>query len=293
VTVVGWTNNSSTTTASPLNGLVIGAKRGGSSYTIFSITGGGSDDLGSNPTSLIIRGKDNVTGRGAIFYGSGLNGLTLTVKVDIRALATSQSYDILFSTPQVLANQTPSGDGQHVYGQLLSTRRSDSLDAYQPWCKLAGNINEPAIAYDGSAFHPMTAARTDSDSSVTLTCQSGGIAKAMLWGYTTWDSSGTLDPTLQDYHQSAIQLKRAAYNGDGQAFTISGTAILKRDQLLIWKDDVSLQIEALWDQNGALCVTDKNRRHPELSWSNPKGLKECDSNSMANLKWLTASASIP
>jgi hypothetical protein len=288
VTAVGWYGIGNTTTATSANGKVTYANYGGVWYPLLSITGGGGTSYFSgteSPNYPVIWINDPNYGATPL-YGRFLNGVLLYVT----APDGRHTYDLMLSaTNQLPSQQDPSGQGQILNG-LMITVSVHGANTYSPFCNVGG-VNESALIYQGSTYDPMTAARTDASTSVTLTCQSGGIAKCMSWGYTNWDSTGVFkDNTMLDTHQSCIQLKRAAYYGDGQAFTISGTLINKKDALQtpIWNDDMT-KLEALWDSKGALCVNSANRRHPELPGFIVGKLPECDAKSWT-LNWLTASA---
>ena len=154
-----------------------------------------------------------------------------------------------------------------VFGYQMSYLPEGVLGGtWSSYCKGPSGEAQRSVFYQGAQWHPMNGARVDGASLVTMTCESGSVAKCMRWGYRPWASaqlqSGSTT-SLLDHHQACVHMKRASYCGDSHAQTIDGTQIYINDLL-----DPALHsgpfdtIEALWTPTGASCVS--NRRHPEL-----------------------------
>ena len=129
--------------------------------------------------------------------------------------------------------------------------------------------NAYAVAMPG--YWTAGRSHTGAGGTATFACQiSGKAAACMAWGYNPDAGPGSSGWQL---HQACIQMKRAAYFGDGVPYTINGTLIYRRDNLMDPQMNDPLasivnKTEALWDAKGAVCVNDKYRRHPELLLGN-------------------------
>jgi hypothetical protein len=98
-------------------------------------------------------------------------------------------------------------------------------------------------------------AQKDADTTISLACTSGVLAKCVRWGYRPWQTvNGT---PLTDYHQACTRMARADYCGDGQTHTQEGTQIDIYDRLpLLTRVPALLSIfESTWTPSGAYCVS--------------------------------------
>lgn len=238
--------------------------------------------------------------RSATVVDEQVTGVQLRVKVPYYGNPTSldRYYSYFLG---VGARSLLKPDGTTVYGYALNVAPQGG--AWSPYC-LAKGTAEQAVFYQGSLFHPSTAMRADHSSYVTLTCKSGGVATCMSWDEVPWistakDAKSNPLANLKEYHQACIQMKRAAYFGDGVPYTINGTLIYRRDNLMDPQMNDPLasivnKTEALWDAKGAVCVNDKYRRHPELLLgninTNANSKPSCGEYPWAGFTWLVASA---
>lgn len=188
-------------------------------------------------------------------------------------------YKLIFgSAPQVLDSVTPfSAD---VFGYSLSYSVNGSQQA--SLCAGPKGAEQRAMFYQSAYWNPQTFARiADSSgasltsSAVTVTCELGAIAACMSWGYKPWEQTETKQgkDTKELWHATCVNAKTANYCGDGYAWTKYGTSILVQDPLQppvmseMSKAGFQYKVEALWDEKGASCINDANRRVPGLPWA--------------------------
>lgn len=123
---------------------------------------------------------------------------------------------------------------------------------------------EPVSFLPGKRIEFRSAHVTSADV-VTMSCESGAIAKCMNAGYTQWGAAGRASPPqIDDAFDACLQAVRAAYfvaQGDYKSYTVDGTEIYVRDGYGIQAGNVD-RLEALWSSGGATCITDW--RLPEL-----------------------------
>lgn len=237
----------------PAEAKVLSAAYNGQSYSVKTIRTAGSRlsiDLQSAASTV------------TTLEHAALAGLTLSLAVPDSTGLFSTSYTLRITSAASVDSQYSDVDGYQVDYQ------ADSLlgGAWSSYCRGASGESQRAVFYQGSQWNPMDGARSDGTNLVTMTCESGSVAKCMRWGYRPWGTSqlASGQPTsLRDYHQACIHMKRASYCGDSHANTVDGTSITIRDFLSPQINSGSLDtIEALWTTTGAICVS--NRRHPEI-----------------------------
>jgi hypothetical protein len=85
---------------------------------------------------------------------------------------------------------------------------------------------------------------------VTFACDSGVIAKCVVWGYAPWSVG-------EELHQTCTRLARADYCGNGESWTRENTLINLYDTLNIQIPEPApeLSFEAAWGPGGARCVS--------------------------------------
>lgn len=123
---------------------------------------------------------------------------------------------------------------------------------------------EPVSFLPGKRIEFRSAQVTPADV-VTMSCESGAIAKCMNAGYTQWGAAGKASPPqIDEAFGACLQAVRAAYfvaQGDDRSYTVEGTKIYLRDGYGVQAGNVD-RPEALWSSGGATCITEW--RHPEL-----------------------------
>lgn len=112
---------------------------------------------------------------------------------------------------------------------------------------------------------------------VTLSCFLGAPATVYSWGYPYKASrrpprpaDHPVHPEPTYYFDAGIQMKRASYCGNEEAYTVAGTQIDVADDWPIRQDPMA-NLEAMWTPSGASCLNCPNRRHPEMHFSGQCG----------------------
>ena len=145
---------------------------------------------------------------------------------------------------------------------VIITAIGTELDAFTIYYRIPGSVEvgewqptcpdgAPAITLKGQ-WDPVTWDRI-SDEGVTLACVGGILADCAIWGY---------DPAVQDYsgedlaryHDACMRAKPADYCGDRTPHTEDGTPVDFYDDLDIQESETSWEIEAMWGENGAICL---------------------------------------
>jgi len=98
-----------------------------------------------------------------------------------------------------------------------------------------------------------------------VSCTSGAVGKCVRMGYKPWRE--VKFESLWDYHQACVRALRADYGGDGAGYTRDRTLVDVFDRLGIQSPEpdphgVTLQFEAAWGPDGAVCV--RRTRLPEI-----------------------------
>ncbi len=91
------------------------------------------------------------------------------------------------------------------------------------------------------------------DGGFNLSCTSGAHVKCLRLGYAPWHI-GDDGESLAPYHQACTRMIRADYCGDGRAHTVPGRIIMIYDRRSRWPDMQYGSFEAIWDENGAICL---------------------------------------
>lgn len=102
-----------------------------------------------------------------------------------------------------------------------------------------------------------TGARHDSSDVQTFACESGVIAKCVLWGYAP-------SRVGAEAHQACTRMARADYGGNGISYTREGTAIDVLDSSGA-QSYASFAFEAGWNANGAVCASRTRYEGPQPS----------------------------
>lgn len=208
---------------------------------------------------------------------SALVGLNLSLSVPDPVGLTRSDYTLRFTSADSVDSQFGDVDGYQVDYKAAALLGG----SWSSYCKGADGGNLRSVFYQGSQWSPMDGARQDGANLVTMTCETGSVAKCMRWGYRPWatgeNERGQVS-SLRDHHQACIHMKRASYCGDSQSGTVDGTSITIRDLLNPAISSGALNtVEALWGPSGATCVS--NRRHPEIPFVGcPMPLPACPAN---------------
>jgi hypothetical protein len=186
-------------------------------------------------------------------------GLSFNFALTNLSRRITHDFQLSFDAAEPLTSQT-----DDLFGYTVSFADRTLGDKPRELCQNAGTGPEANVFIGGASWHPITSERTDDKAHTTITCRSGAVAICPAWGYRPWATAyNTLtsaDEPLVDAHQACIQMKRAAYCGGAQAFTVEGTKIMIADSFDPgFNRDSSPTLEAVWTPTGALCVS--NPRH--------------------------------
>lgn len=218
----------------------------------------------------------NALGTVTTVQDAGLVGLTLLLRVPDPTGLTVSNYRLRFGSSENI--DSTFGD---VRGYQVDYMMEGLLGGkWSSYCKGSSGESQRSVFYQGSQWSPLDGSRSDGANLLTMTCESGSVARCMSWGYRPWGSAQLASgqsTSLRDHHQACVHMKRASYCGDSQSNTVDGTRIFVNDpfQPAIHSGPTDL-IEALWSPSGATCLT--NRRHPEIPFVGcPLPLPTCPS----------------
>ena len=142
----------------------------------------------------------------------------------------------------------------------------EGTDGWQPLCGVdADGVAVMAVALQGrweQHAGPGGGAHVDDPARFTLACEGFVLAKCVTAGYEPWARTLTCSPghgcehgDLADHHQACTRALRADYFGDGTAHTTDGVLISMYDGYGVREDSEDWTIEAEWDADGAVCVS--------------------------------------
>lgn len=235
----------------------------------------------------VCRTADGRDVTGLSFEGSLLKGFVGPNKASISgAEFVGVSCQMPSSIPSISISLTFESIG-------LDSSYSDTKDiwAYTISAKTSDGGSWPSVCIDekgtatamvplvGSGWDLTSGNRIDNQNIMTMGCSFGAIGKCARIGYRPW-ANGTIckgwerdrdkkkeqceQVNLKAHHQACTRMVRADYCGDGTPHTLNGTIISVMDYLkpVILLDEDKWQIEARWQESGAICLTEA--RHPEL-----------------------------
>jgi len=168
--------------------------------------------------------------------------------------------------------------GKEVVGQLVRT--TSKGQPVMSLCKGEAGKDELVVFQQGYHWDPDTFHKSTDPFSITVTCEEGAIAEALVRGYSPWQPA--IDGTgaaayMPDWQQTFINAKTANYCGTGLTHTTHGTKYFISAPLKDVRDaDPIATLEAIWGPDGAYCVNLANRRHPEIDMGCPVAIPACD-----------------
>ncbi len=150
-----------------------------------------------------------------------------------------------------------------------------SYETLTGWEPLCGRDEEgqpvPAIPLMGVWNYeegtPEGGAHIDEPGSFTFACEDHVLAKCVTAGYKPWQrvisrkGAGFELRSLQPLHQACTRVLRADYCGDGVTHTVDNLWLNFYDDLKIRIDGDGWNLEAEWDEHGAVCV--RALRYPD------------------------------
>jgi hypothetical protein len=169
-----------------------------------------------------------------------------------------------------------------------------------PLCAGDGGAPQRAVFLQGQTWDPQSFALSGSleDRTVTVTCELGAIAACHNWGYAPWTvATRTADGQPVDMtaiEQTCIRMKTADYCGTGLVHTQYGTKIVVNTPIeMIRHQSVQPKLEAIWNEHGAICVIDSNRRHQNMYYACDASIPQCDKDYIAKYSPYFMSSGLP
>jgi hypothetical protein len=180
---------------------------------------------------------------GAEFTATVDDGSQLTVRIDSVKKAKSGAKDVL----HYLASYAVDGTWKPLCG-------TDSAGAPIAAVPLLGR-------WDYSEGTSSGGSRIDDSRSFTFACDGYVLEKCVEAGYKPWasvfvctDSRTCKWVSLKNYHQACTRMLRADYCGDGTSYTEQDVLVALFDGLGIRVDTEEWNVEAEWDEDGAVCA---------------------------------------
>ena len=156
-----------------------------------------------------------------------------------------------FLLDNLLTLKTGLGSELMAFHAMWRMPGNEEFAFWQPLCP-DGN---PAVLLQGQ-WDPVTWDRISNDG-MTLACVGGILADCALWGY---DPSQTYSgEDLAYYHDACARAKPGDYCGDRTPHTVPGTPVDFYDDLDIQTQESGWEIEAMWDENGAICLSEPRK----------------------------------
>lgn len=237
-----------------------------------------------NSSNQVITGKFSTTGSVSLSLSSaGVLGSLTVANVNTPTVTCTISGNLWVDTEWDIRVQTgvdPTGAPiYHTDDLRLAAANVDSLglQAYEFQAHDATGSYQPTCDDDGSSsglqYHAYLIPNLHVDSStgelsfpttssMYVACRSGAVGKAMDWGY-------GLDNTNADTHELATRMVRADYCGNSTANTSGGNDLVVHDDIGVWPNPPSSapEIEAVWDETGAVCVSNPRESAASLPFS--------------------------
>lgn len=212
-------------------------------------------DMTSQGSQLVVTLRDTA---GIVFTLTDKEAVGLELDFSLANPDRRLAHDFQLTIDSAAELKSLTGD---VFGYTVRYADRTLGDKPRELCQNAVTGPEPNLFFGGASWHPISAERIDAKEHLTITCgNTGAVAVCMGWGYRPWASAfngiSGADESLRDTHQACIQMKRAAYCGGAEAFTLEGTKILIQDIYEpAFNDSRSPDLEAVWTPKGAKCVS--------------------------------------
>lgn len=254
-------------------------------------------DMQAKRSQLVIR-VDDGNGQTLALADKELIDLRLSLTIPSPLRRGEQTFEWSFAgSPSDLANGWTMDDPIRGYPVRWETKGGPGV---MPLC--AGDAGTPqrAVFLQGQSWDPQSFAMSGSldDRTVSVTCELGAIASCHNWGYAPW-TMGTLSANgepadMAAIEQTCIRMKTADYCGIGRVHTQFGTKIVVNTPIeKIRHQSVQPQLEALWDEHGAICVIDANRRHPNMYFACDASIPQCDQDVIDKFSPYVMSSGLP
>ncbi|PCC72590.1 hypothetical protein SAMN02745121_01702 [Nannocystis exedens] len=217
---------------------------------------------GSEFSAKVVKNGKKVWAKGMDFIGSEWE---LTVGQVIDGEEVYEDYVLRIDD----INKSPGQDDVYLYDVV---HRAKGSNQWKPLCQDGQGGLVPAIPV-ANYWNLETGDRVDDPNVFVWACTNAVIAKCVLWGYRPWATTKRCKDwekgkncktiSLADHHQACTRMARADYCGNGEPWTVNGTAIDIWDHLSpqVEARATNWFIEAEWNPDGAYCLRDI--RHQE------------------------------
>jgi hypothetical protein len=181
----------------------------------------------------------------------------------------------------------------HAYNLLWSVDDGQSMAQYcyrgPKAAKIAPPGKDQVVFQQGISVDPVNGTVEVDSNVVTMSCAFGSVAKAYNFGYTYVEPNNAF-PFL---YASAIHMKRAAYCGNWNYYTVDGIPIGISDTFGINGPPQDFVLEAQWSPKGATCVNTLNLRSPNAPHPQSPFQNKCPGSPGSPGKVLTDCSSSP
>jgi len=226
------------------NGLWTQASPGWLEFLQFYLNGGFLTDPHMNGNSLLAFMNGNPV------KTKDMEGAIMSV--DYRLFKESPDAELIqFLFQQMFTLTTGVGSELTAFHFMWRIPGSEEFIFWQPACP----DGSPAVILGGT-WDTDTWERSSTDG-MTLACLGDALADCSVWGY---DPNATYTgQELATYHAACTRAKPADYCGDATPHTETGTPVDFYDDLDIMTPESSWDVEAMWDENGAICLSEPRK----------------------------------
>lgn len=256
-------------------------------------------EMEAKESQLVIR-LDSGNGQVLVVASKDLVGLRLWLTVPSLSARSrgEQTFEWSFaSPPSDLADSW--AEGIPIVGYPVNWETKGGVGVH-PLCAGDGGAPQRAVFLQGQTWDPETFALSGSvtDRTVTVACELGAIASCHNWGYAPWtEGTRTADGQSADMtavEQTCIRMKTADYCGTGLVHTQYGTQIVVNTPIeKVRHLSAQPRLEAIWNEHGAICVIDNNRRHQNMYYACDASIPQCDKDYIAKFAPYFMSSGLP
>lgn len=254
-------------------------------------------DMQAKRSQLIVR-VDDGGGHDIAVADKDLLGLRLALMIPSPLRRGEQIFEWSFADPpSALADSWPEEDPIAGYPVRWETKGGGGA---QPLCAGDAGVPQRAVFLQGQSWDPQSFALSGhlDDRTVSVTCELGAIASCHRWGYAPWTMAtmtASGDPVdMTAIEQACIRMKTADYCGIGRVHTEYGTQIVVNTPIEKARHQSGQpQLEAIWNEHGAICVIDANRRHQNMYYACDASIPQCDKDYIAKFAPYFMSSGLP
>ncbi len=200
--------------------------------------------------------KPEMETQGRVFGFQDINGVTLGVRASgapVALVGGALVADGLANTEAMrgVALVATTAGGERFAVEVVAVERAEGVERVQI---LIDGVAACAPGDQGVFVEGAWDARgthVAGPGTFTYSCMRGVIAKCVEWGYAPWRVGAPR-------HAACTRLARADYCGDGNPWTVDGTAVGLNDTLGVstFASGDGFTFEAAWGPGGAVCVNE-------------------------------------